>query len=62
MDLAYHEDDYRVLDEENFSDLKERARKCLSLFARQGARETVVVTHHVFLKMLVAYMLYRNKL
>jgi broad specificity phosphatase PhoE len=60
MDLAYHEDDYRFSDEENFVDLKKRARTCLNLLARQGARETVVVTHHVFLKMLVAYLLYRE--
>ena len=62
MDLAYHEDDYRFSNEENFVDLKKRARKCLFLLARQGARETVVVTHHIFLKMLVAYMLYREQL
>lgn len=61
MDLAYHKDDYRFSDEENFIDLKKRARKCLNLLARQGARETVVVTHHVFLKMLVAYLLYRER-
>ncbi|MFH1178651.1 MAG: histidine phosphatase family protein [bacterium] len=62
MDLAYHEDEYRFSDEENFIDLKTRARKCLNLLARQGARETCVVTHHVFLKMLLAYMLYRERL
>ncbi len=62
VDLAYHEDDYRFSDEENFTDLKARARKCLALLERQGATETVVVTHHVFLKMLVAYLLYRERL
>ncbi|MBU6388401.1 phosphoglycerate mutase family protein [Patescibacteria group bacterium] len=62
IDLAYHEDDYRFSDEENFVDLKRRARKCLNLLARQGALETVVVTHHVFLKMLIAYLLYRERL
>jgi len=62
MDLAYHVDDYRFSDEENFIDLKKRARKCLSLLARQGARETVIVTHHVFLKILIAYLLYRERL
>lgn len=62
MDLAYHPDDYLYSDEENFAALKARARKCLSLLARQGARETLVVTHHVFLKMLVAYLLYREEL
>lgn len=62
MDLAYHEDDFRYSDEENFADLKKRARKCLNLLARQGARETCVVTHHHFLKMLIAYLLYRERL
>lgn len=61
-DLAYHEDDFRFSDEENFVDLKKRARKCLNLLARQGSRETCVVTHHVFLKMCVAYLLYRERL
>ncbi len=62
MDLAYHEDDYRYSDEENFADLKKRAKKCLSLLARQGARRMCVVTHHHFLKMLIACMLYRERL
>ena len=62
MDLAYHPDDYRFSNEENFIDLKKRARKCLALLSRQGARETAVVTHHVFLKILVAYLLYRERL
>ena len=60
--MAYHSDEYRFSDEENFTEMKLRARKCLNLLARQGARETVVVTHHVFLKMLVAYLLYRENL
>ncbi|MGD0328461.1 MAG: histidine phosphatase family protein [Minisyncoccia bacterium] len=62
MDLAYHSDNYRFSDEENFIDLKKRAKKCLALLPRQGARETCVVTHHVFLKMLISYMLYREQL
>jgi len=62
MDLAYHEDDYRFSDEENFIDLKKRAKKCLALLSRQGAHETCVVTHHVFLKMLLSYMLHRERL
>ncbi|MCR4276230.1 MAG: histidine phosphatase family protein [Candidatus Parcubacteria bacterium] len=62
IDLAYHKDDYRFSDEENFMDLKKRARKCLNLLARQGAREMCIVTHHVFLKALIAYLLYRERL
>jgi broad specificity phosphatase PhoE len=62
IDLAYHEDEYRFSDEENFIDLKKRARKCLTMLARQNSRELCVVTHHKFLKMLIAYFLYRERL
>lgn len=62
IDLAYHADDYRYSDEENYTDLKKRARKCLALLSRQGAGETAIVTHHGFLKMCIAYMLYRENL
>ena len=62
IELAYYPDDYRYSDEENFADLKKRARKSLNLLARQGVNGTVIVTHHVFLKILLSYMLYREKL
>jgi broad specificity phosphatase PhoE len=62
IDLAYHTDDYRYSDEENFDDLKKRAHKCLALLSHQGPEETVIVTHHGFLKMCIAYLLYREDL
>ena len=62
MDLAYHEDEYCFSDEENFIDLKVRAKKLLALLSRQGATETCVVTHHAFLKMILSYMLHRERL
>ncbi len=62
MDLAYHDDDYRYSDEENFEDMKRRARRCLRYLAWHGSTRTCVVTHHAFLKMLLSYMLYREKL
>ena len=62
IELAYHEDDYRYSDEENFLDLKARAKKCLHYLARHGASKTCVITHHAFLKMILAYMLYRGRL
>jgi uncharacterized phosphatase len=62
IDLAFHEDDYRYSDEENFLDLKKRAHACLALLSRQGPVETVIVTHHAFLKMCIAYLLYRDQL
>jgi len=62
IDLAYHADEYRFSDEENFIDLKKRAKKCLVFLARHGASRTCVVTHHAFLKMLLSFMLYRKRL
>lgn len=62
MDNAYHEDDFRYSDEENFVELRRRARKCLGMLSRSTASQSVVITHHHILKMLVAYMLYRNRL
>ncbi len=62
MDLAYHADDYRVSDEENFIDLKARAQMCVKFLIRQRAHGTVVITHHLFLKMFIAYILYRERL
>lgn len=62
IDLSYHEDDYRFSDEENFTDMKKRAKKCLTLLSLQGAQNTCVVTHHKFLKMLIAYILHRERL
>jgi broad specificity phosphatase PhoE len=62
MDRTYHTDEYRFSNEENFVEVKERARKCLNFLVLHGTRETAVVTHQVFLKMLVAYLLYREGL
>lgn len=62
MDMAYHDDNFRIADEENFIDLVVRARKCLRYLAFPGPRAVVVVTHHHFLKILLAYMLFRNQL
>lgn len=62
VDLAYHTDDYRFSDEENFLDLVARAKACITFLIRQSARETVVITHHYFLKMIVAYVLYHERL
>lgn len=62
MDNAYHADDYRYSDEENFLELRRRARRALGMLSRTLALQTCVITHHHFLKMLVAFMLYRRRL
>lgn len=62
MDLAYHDDAYRYSDEESFLELRRRAKKALRMLSGTIALETCVVTHHHFLKMLVATMLYPRRL
>jgi len=62
MDKSYHADDLRVSDEENFTDLKKRAKKLLAFISRRWERRIIMVTHGIFLKMVVSYMLYGDKL
>ncbi len=62
IDKSYHADDLRVSDEENFTDLKKRAKKLLTYIKRKRQKRIIMVTHGNFLKMAVAYMLYGEKL
>ncbi|HEY4522952.1 MAG TPA: histidine phosphatase family protein [Candidatus Paceibacterota bacterium] len=62
IDRIYHEDDFRYSDEENFVELRDRARKCLDLLASQSAGHLLVVTHGIFLKMIIGYLLNRERL
>jgi broad specificity phosphatase PhoE len=62
MDKSYHADDLRISDEENFTDLKNRAKKLLSFISRRWEKRIIMVTHGIFLKMVVAYMTYGDSL
>lgn len=62
IDRSFHDDDFRFSDEENFSDLKKRARACMRYLGRQSKHRICVVTHHAFLKILLAYMTYGETL
>lgn len=62
IDKSYHEDNLRVSDEENFSDLKKRAKKLLGFISRRLQKRIILVTHGIFLKMVMSYMLYGDKL
>ncbi len=62
IDKSYHADDLRYSDEENFVDLKKRAKKLLSYISRRNAKRIIMVTHGIFLKMIVSYMLYGESL
>lgn len=62
IDKSYHPDDLRVSDEENFMDLKKRAKKLLSYIRWRREKRIIMVTHGIFLKMVASYMLYGDKL
>lgn len=62
IDKSYHADDLRYSDEENFTDLKERARKLLMYITERPEERIIMVTHGIFLKMVVSYMLHGEKL
>lgn len=62
IDLSYHPDDFRFSDEENFADLKDRARKLLVYLRQRPEKKILVVTHSIFLKMIAACIIHRDKL
>lgn len=62
IDNSFHEDNLRYSDEENFIDLKNRAHKLLRFIKGQKEERIIMVTHGIFLKMVIASMLYGKKL
>lgn len=57
IDKAFHPDDLRYSDEENFIDLRDRADELLRFIRRCGKRRILMVTHSIFVGMVVSYML-----
>jgi broad specificity phosphatase PhoE len=62
IDKSYHEDDLRYSDEENFTDLKERAKKLLTFIASRPEEKIIMVTHMIFLKMIASYVTHGDNL
>jgi broad specificity phosphatase PhoE len=62
IDKSYHTDDFRYSDEENFTDLKDRARNLLVYLRNRPESKFLIVTHSIFLKMVAAYIIHRDKL
>lgn len=62
IDKTFHSNDYRYSDEENFDDLKNRARSLLEYLAARPEKNILVVTHGIFLRMVVAYIEYGERL
>ena len=57
IDNSFHSDDLRYSDEENFVDLKARAKELLTYIKSIPENKIIMVTHGIFLKMVIAYML-----
>jgi broad specificity phosphatase PhoE len=62
IDKSFHEDNLKFSDEENFVELRNRADKLLRFLSRRSEKQIIAVTHGIFLKMVIAHMLYRDKL
>ena len=62
IDKSFHDDNLRYSDEENFADLKERAKKLLEYIKTRPEQRIMMVTHGIFLKMVVSYMLVGDEL
>lgn len=62
IDKTFHSNDFRYSDEENFQDLKDRARTLLEYLASRAEKNILVVTHGIFLRMIVAYIEYGERL
>lgn len=56
FERSYHDDYVRISDEENFLDLKKRAKKLTQFLQSRWSRRILCVTHGVFLKMIASYM------
>lgn len=56
IDKSFHDDNFRYSDEENFADLKARAKKLLKMLSRRREKRILCVSHRIFLKMLFSYI------
>ncbi len=62
MDKSFHEDNFRYSDEENFTDMKERSRKLVEYIKTRKEERIIMVTHSIFLKLFISYLLLGEKL
>ncbi len=56
IDKSFHEGNLRYSDEENFEDLKTRARELLAFLSTRPEVNILCVTHGIFLTMVIGYM------
>lgn len=53
----FHDPNWRHSDEENFFDQKKRASEALKFLESSGARDILVMTHGMFLRLIAAYVI-----
>jgi len=58
----YHDSDFRYSDEETFADLRDRARRAVEYLERRPEDNLIVVTHGIFLRMMLASMMFGEEL
>ena len=58
----FHIPGFRFSDEENFEDLKERAKKALEYLSRRPEDNVLVITHGFFMRIIMAYVVFGDKL
>ncbi len=56
IDRSFHEGALRYSDEENFEDLKNRAKAFLDMLAKRHENRILCVSHRIFLKMVFSYI------
>lgn len=62
VEAHYSDADWHFSDEENYADLRNRARKALEYVLSQPERNIVVVTHGIFIAMLLSVMAFGDRL
>jgi len=58
----FHLPEFRFSDEESFEDLKNRAKNVLDYLAKRPEENILVVTHGFFMRIIMAYVLFGEKL
>jgi probable phosphoglycerate mutase len=56
IDRSFHDSSLRYSDEENFEDLKKRARVLLDYLSTRKEKRIMCVSHRIFLKMVLSYI------
>ena len=62
IEEKFHMPNFRFSDEENFEDLKDRARKALEHLAERPEENILVITHGFFMRIIMAYVLFGDAL